>query len=289
MSCDLRQSTIPAWRRCNLVVENWGFEAIFPRTMNLSPTFLVRALAAGFLLAAWLPVLTRPNAAVLPSLTISLVMILALVWHARWARASALEVIRRHPLPLFLRQKLIAAHPQLSDADARDVELGLRQFFGASAQAEERFVAMPSNGVDTLWHEFIMHTRGYESVCRKAFGRMLRHTPAEALPTASTGNARSATQREGLRRAWESACRDEKIDPSGPSRLPLLFALDAALGIAGGYVYALDCSLLGADRTGRHCAGDLGSGGGSGGGGSGGYSDSASGGGDAGGGACGGN
>ena len=266
MPCNLCQSTIPAWRRCKLVIDNRRLEAILPRTMNLSTTILIRALAAGLLLAAWLPVLTRPKAAVLPSLTVSLVLILALVWHARWSRASALEVIRRHPLPTFLRQKLIAAHPQLSDADAREVERGLRQFFGASAQAEGRFVAMPSKVVDTLWHEFIVHTRAYESFCRKAFGRMLHHTPAEALPTASAGDARSATQREGLRRAWESACRDEKIDPRKPSRLPLLFALDAALGIAGGYVYALDCSLLGADRAGTHCAGDLSSGGGDGGG-----------------------
>jgi hypothetical protein len=141
------------------------------------------------------------------------------------------------------------------------VERGLRQFFGASARAQGRFVAMPSKVVDTLWHEFILHTRGYEVFCRQAFGRMLHHTPAEALPGAAAGRkVRSPTQHDGLRRAWYWACRDEGIDPRKPSRLPLLFALDATLGIAGGYVYALDCGLLGADRGGTHCASDLSSG-----------------------------
>ncbi|KQW37870.1 hypothetical protein [Rhizobacter sp. Root404] len=71
---------------------------------------------------------------------------------------------------------------------------------------------------------------------------------------------RATTQRDGLRRACYWACRAEGIDPRKPSRLPLLFALDATLGIAGGYVYALDCGLLGADRGTTHCAGDLSSG-----------------------------
>jgi hypothetical protein len=76
----------------------------------------------------------------------------------------------------------------------------------------------------------------------------------------TTSTARATTQRDGLRRAWYWACRAEGIDPRKPSRLPLLFALDATLGIAGGYVYALDCGLLGADRGTTHCAGDLSSG-----------------------------
>jgi hypothetical protein len=169
----------------------------------------------------------------------------------------------------------------------------LRQFFRTSAQAQQRFVAMPSKAVDALWHKCILHTRGYEVFCRKAFGRMLHHTPAEALPPAPLGKARNPTQHEGLRRAWRLACQDERIDPHKPKRLPLLFALDASLGIAGGYVYALDCAALGADRGGTHCASDLSSRDGSGGGGADGSSsiddagDAGDGGGDGGGG-CGG-
>jgi hypothetical protein len=100
-------------------------------------------------------------------------------------------------------------------------------------------------------------------------------------------------QSEGLRRVWYWSCKDEGIDPKRPSRLPVLFALDGAMGIAGGYVYAADCSRLGADRGDTHCASAIGCGSSCG---SGGGSDSHSsssdggdaGGGDGGGGGCGG-
>jgi len=140
-----------------------------------------------------------------------------------------------------------------------------------------------------------LHTRGYEVFCRQVFGRLLHHTPAETLPPAPTGKARNPPQNEGLWRAWRLACIDERIDPRKPRRLPLLIALDASLGIAGGYVYALDCAALGADRRGTHCAIDLSFREGSGGGGDGGSSrtddgaDASDGGGDGGGGGgCGG-
>ena len=72
--------------------------------------------------------------------------------------------------------------------------------------------------------------------------------------------------RQGLRRAWWGACRDEGLNPRQPVQLPLLFALDAELGIPGGYRYVPDCRLLGADRGDTHCAAALACGGSSGGG-----------------------
>lgn len=228
--------------------------------MDLSSVSFLRLLGCAAILVAWWPVVTtRPRGSAAVALGLSLLIGLAMLLHARWVRAHARRAIADLPLPAFLQRKLREAHPQLDDAAARQVERGLRQFFSANAQADGRFVAMPSKVVDTLWHEFILHTRAYEAFCRRAFGRLLHHTPAEALPAAGAGR-RVGQRREGLRRAWAGACRDEGIDPRKPDRLPLLFALDATLGIAGGYVYALDCSLLGSDRGGTHCASDLGSG-----------------------------
>ena len=113
---------------------------------------------------------------------------------------------------------------------------------------------MPSKVVDTLWHEFILYTRGYEMFCRRAFGRLLHHTPAEAM------RRRHGAQQEGLRRAWRYACLEERIDPRKPGRLPLLFALDALLAIEGGYRYVPDCSLTEASGRGDQCAADIGCG-----------------------------
>lgn len=168
-----------------------------------------------------------------------------------WRTLSARRAIRAHPLPPYLRDKLRTAYPQITPLQAIEVERGLRQFFLASAMAHGRFVAMPSKAVDAMWHEFILHTRAYEAFCRRAFGRLLHHTPAEAL--AAEPN-RADKNFQGLRRAWVWSCRDEGIDPRAPARLPTLFALDAALAIPGGYRYVPDCRLLGADRGDTHCA-----------------------------------
>ena len=263
--------------------------------MRLSMTTLVRALIAAGILAAWLAAFFggrggRGGSVPLAMLTTFLLIVVA-VAHARWLKANACRVIRAHPFPSFLRDKLRAAHPQLDDAAARDVERALRQFFIASAQAGGRFVAMPSKVVDSLWHEYILYTRGYEAFCQKAFGRMLHHTPAEALPPGDKSNSRQTQQFAGLRRAWYWSCKDEAIDPRKPSRLPLLFALDTTLAIAGGYAYVPDCRLLGTDRGSTHCGTSFGCGSSCGSGDSGGSSSDGSscgGGGDGGGGGCGG-
>ena len=83
-------------------------------------------------------------------------------------------------------------------------------------------------------------------------------------------------------------CAREKIDPQKPERLPRLFALDATLLIAGGFVYHLDCMV--AQKAGLgdgYCASHIGCGGSSGCSGDSGSSDSSDGGSGCGGG-CGG-
>ena len=231
--------------------------------MRLSMTALVRVLIGAGILAAWVAALGgragRGGSVPLAMLT-TFVLIVAAVAHSRWLKANACRVISNYPFPGFLRDKLRAAHPQLDDAALRNVERGLRQFFTASAQAGGRFVAMPSKVVDSLWHEYILYTRGYEAFCQKAFGRMLHHTPAEALPQDKSANSRQVQKFAGLRRAWYWSCKDEAIDPRKPSRLPLLFALDSSLAIAGGFAYVPDCSLLGADRGNTHCGTSFGCG-----------------------------
>lgn len=154
---------------------------------------------------------------------------------AAWAQSVRERLIREAPLPRFLQRKLREAYPHFTPKDCALVERGLRQFFLACLRSRQRFVAMPSRAVDTLWHEFILHTQAYRDWCRDAMGFFLHHTPAETLGQRARNN-------DGLRRAWFWACKDEAIDPRAPTRLPLLFALDAKLGIANGFHYVPDCS-----------------------------------------------
>jgi hypothetical protein len=185
---------------------------------------------------------------------------LALAAFLLWRRNRRLErerFIRHAPLPKGLLDRLAKRRPELSPKDRALVARGLRQFFLAHLLSGCRFVSMPSQVVDDLWHEFILYTKGYDAFCRQAFGRFLHHTPAVAL-----GAERQNDQ--GLRRCWYWCCREENIDPVKPTRLPLLFALDAKLGIADGFVYAPDCKALASAHGGTvHCGADLGSGSGS--------------------------
>ena len=151
-----------------------------------------------------------------------------------WAARERGRLVREAPLPRFLRRKLMDTYPHLTLRDAELVERGLRQFFIACQRSNKCFVAMPSQVVDSMWHEFILHTSAYREWCDLVIGRFIDHVPAEVL-------GRKASTNDGLRRAWFWSCRDESINPKQPSRLPLLFALDAKFAIPGGFTYMADC------------------------------------------------
>jgi hypothetical protein len=186
--------------------------------------------------------------------------LLAVTAFLLWRRNRRLErerFIRDYAWPKGLLDRLAKRRPELALKDRVLVTRGLKQFFLAHLRSGRRFVSMPSQVADDLWHEFILYTKGYDAFCRQAFGRFLHHTPAVVLGEEQQNNT-------GLRRCWYWCCREENIDPKNPSRLPLLFALDAKLGIADGFVYSPDCKALAGNQGGTvHCGADLGSGDGS--------------------------
>jgi len=192
-------------------------------------------------------------------------------------------LIRSFVLPKGLFEKLRERHPGLSLKDCQLVSQGLRQFFLGHLKSGRQYVAMPSQVVDDLWHEFILYTKNYEHFCKAAFGRFLHHTPAVVMSQGQQGDA-------GIKRSWYYACHEENINPKSPTRLPLLFALDSKLNIPNGFVYVADCSGVQRQRgdgSTAYCAADISSSGsGCGGGDS--SSDSGSDGGGCGGGGCGG-
>lgn len=180
-----------------------------------------------------------------------LLFVVVLVWRVmtRYRRA---EFIRNYQFPRGLFDKLAARRPELARKDIALVSRGLRHYFLAYLRSGRQFVSMPSQVADDLWHEFILYTRNYEQFCRQAFGCFFHHSPAVVLvPAQRDSNA-------GLRRVWWHCCKEENIDAKKPSRLPLLFALDAKLGIVGGFVYAADCAARRASGVGGdYCGGDF--------------------------------
>lgn len=184
-------------------------------------------------------------------LVIIVLFAVVVIWRviARYRRA---EFIRNYQFPKGLFDKLAARRPELARKDIALVSRGLRHYFLAYLRSGRRFVSMPSQAADDLWHEFILYTRNYEQFCRQAFGGFFHHSPAVVLaPAQRDTNA-------GLRRVWWHCCKEENINVKQPSRLPLLFALDAKLGIVGGFVYAADCvAQRAAGARGDYCGGDF--------------------------------
>lgn len=173
-------------------------------------------------------------------------------WGAQ-ARLRRAEFIRTYRWPKGLYAELQKLRPGLTRKDCALVSRGLRQFFVAYLMSGKRFVSMPSQVADDLWHQFILYTRDYDAFCRRAFGSFLHHTPAKALGPDKEGNA-------GLRRVWWYTCKYESIDPRDPTRLPLLFALDSKLNIPNGFRYHHKCEQLRKDNPNAvaiYCGGDF--------------------------------
>ena len=188
-----------------------------------------------------------------PAFPIALaVFVLVIFLWSRWRRLARAEFIRSYRFPVGLLKTLEKKHPALRLKDQQLVASALRQFFLAYLNSGQRFVSMPSQVTDDLWHEFILYTREYQAFCKKAFGRFMHHTPAVVLNKDRHTNT-------GLRRTWWYTCRAENIDPRRPLRLPLLFAIDRKLGIADGFVYEPDCRKLRETQPGAqvHCGGDF--------------------------------
>jgi hypothetical protein len=152
-------------------------------------------------------------------------------WQYGQRRTLAREhFIRAYVFPSDVLLELLKAYPQLQLKDAQLAARALRQFFLVHARAGGQLVAMPSKVTDALWHAFILDTRAYRAFCQQAFGSYLHHIPERAM---RSGNDRQAA----AWRTWRLACLEENVNPLGATRLPLLFALDAKLGIPGAVAY----------------------------------------------------
>lgn len=156
---------------------------------------------------------------------------LAVLGARRWTLAVRERFVREAALPQLLKRKLRDAYPLLTAKDADLAERGLRQFFLACLRSNRNFVAVPSHAVGALWSAFSQDSESYRNWCQNALGYAPDYSPAHVL-------GKKASNNDALRRAWYWACKDEAIDPRKPSRLPLLFALDAKLAIPDGFYYA---------------------------------------------------
>lgn len=145
--------------------------------------------------------------------------------------ARRLAAINAYEFPSSVRSRFNLQHQSLSAEEIGIVESGTRQWYRLVARHPKAKLAMPSAVVDDMWHEHVLHTRDYAAFCDIAFVRFLHHTPESAM----TAEGAADNQTAGLATTYRLAQQDEA------GRLPLLFRVDADLGITGGRRYLADC------------------------------------------------
>lgn len=181
---------------------------------------------------------------------IVILIVLALYFYGKNKRR--VKFIESFVFPVSIKQRVKSTYPHLTDAQVEMALKTLKSFFVISYKAKSKSVAMPSQVVDVAWHQFILFTKSYEVFCKKGLGRFLHHTPTEAMKTRTTAQ-------EGIKRAWRLACHYENIDPKHPSRLPMLFAIDAKLKIEDGFYYSKNCKDSNSPNYGKdYCAAHIG-------------------------------
>ncbi|MBQ0727923.1 MAG: hypothetical protein KBT77_11305 [Thalassolituus oleivorans] len=182
-----------------------------------------------------------------------LLLLLASVYYLYSSKnRRQLEFIQSYRFYSTIGKKIQEKYPHLRDEDVTLVLSALKDYFYICNKAKRRMVSMPSQVVDVAWHEFILFTRPYQTFCDKALGRFLHHTPTEAMRT------RTLAQ-DGIKRAWRLACAKDNISANAPIHLPLLFAIDAKLGIKDGFIYSLNCKDESSPLYGDgYCAGHIG-------------------------------
>lgn len=174
-----------------------------------------------------------------PVTLIAAILVFFITYLTKAAKAPKMvrgNFISAYQFPAALNDKLIEKYPHLSAANADEIIEGLRSYFHICNMAQEQGenLAMPSQAVDSAWHEFILHTKLYDQFCGQAFGQFLHHNPAQGMT--------SQTQAQlAMKMTFNQACILFNLSTKSPHKLPPLFALDARLNIPQGFNYSLRC------------------------------------------------
>jgi len=159
----------------------------------------------------------------------------------RAARRPEIEsIIRHYSFPFGLRKK-VAERLGITDKESIErVLLGLKEYFALCLDGRDMVLGMPSKAVDIAWHEFILYTRDYSYFCQRVYGHYLHHMPNDTPSIDDDFLSGVGRGWMDLGRTWILSCMRSGQDPRKPTTIPLLFEIDAELGIADGETYTLE-------------------------------------------------
>ncbi|WP_448547768.1 glycine-rich domain-containing protein [Thalassotalea fusca] len=174
------------------------------------------------------------------------------IWYLYRRHKARLAFIQTYQFPEAISRAVSTTYPHLDDKQVGLVLDALKSYFLIAYKSKQQAVAMPSQVVDVAWHQFILFTKNYQMFCKKGLGRFLHHTPTEAMKSPTKAQ-------EGIKRTWRLACAQDLINPKLPTKLPMLFAIDALLKIEDGFFYSLNCKDKNSPAYGNnYCASHIG-------------------------------
>jgi len=148
--------------------------------------------------------------------------------------------IHDYAFPAGLRNK-VAARLGLSNEKSVDrVLLGLKEYLILCIDARDMVLGMPSQAVDAAWHEFILYTRPYTDFCNRVYGHYLHHMPGDEPSTGDDFLSGAGRAWMDLGRTWMLTCMRADQNPRKPTRVPLLFSIDAEVGVGMGRAFTLE-------------------------------------------------
>lgn len=89
-----------------------------------------------------------------------------------------------------------------SSRQALSVERAYRQFLALIAIDPDRRYGMADGEIDLIWHEHILDTVDYWTMCKDVFGRMIHHCPVNDDSSLSSEPLYATTTLPALRRTF---------------------------------------------------------------------------------------
>ncbi len=118
--------------------------------------------------------------------------------------------IDTYRFPALVASTVTDTYPHLTEPQVKSVLKGSRKFFHICREAGPVMIAMPFQVVEVACMNSFFPPVIIKRFAKKAFGRFLHHTPAEAMQQTGKGP-------DGIKRAWRLACGREGLSPKIPS------------------------------------------------------------------------
>lgn len=102
--------------------------------------------------------------------------IVYIVLKKRWDENYRVNSILNAEIPANVRKEVKMENPNWTVGMVWDAEVGFKEYMSLFVISSSK-LAMPSKGIDEVWHAFLKFPEEYEAFCKKHIGRVIKHEP----------------------------------------------------------------------------------------------------------------